>query len=135
MENVSVPVLTVSRLSKNYGRKTALRDFSYTFTPGIYGLLGPNGAGKSTLMGILSSALHPTSGTVQYGGRDIFALGPAYRAVLGVVPQQMPLYDFFTGQEYLEYIAALHAQTLGLGITAVLGRTYAFLVCHCVVPP
>lgn len=107
MENVSVPVLTVSRLSKNYGRKTALRDFSYTFTPGIYGLLGPNGAGKSTLMGILSSALRPTRGTVQYGGRDIFALGPAYRAVLGVVPQQMPLYDFFTGQEYLEYIAAL----------------------------
>ena len=107
MQEDRTPALTAQHLSKRYGKTRALSDFSYTFTPGIYGLLGPNGAGKSTLMSLISSTLRPTGGRVQYGGRDVLALGAAYRAVLGVVPQQMPLYDFFTGQEYLEYIAAL----------------------------
>ncbi|WP_295471956.1 ATP-binding cassette domain-containing protein [uncultured Subdoligranulum sp.] len=107
MQKDRTPALTAQHLSKRYGKTRALSDFSYTFTPGIYGLLGPNGAGKSTLMSLISSTLRPTGGRVQYGGRDVLALGAAYRAVLGVVPQQMPLYDFFTGQEYLEYIAAL----------------------------
>ena len=107
LQNDRTPALTAEHLSKRYGKTRALIDFSYTFTPGIYGLLGPNGAGKSTLMNILSSALRPTKGRALYGGRDLFALGAAYRAVLGVAPQQASLYDFFTGQEYLEYIAAL----------------------------
>ena len=107
LRNDRTPALTAEHLSKRYGKTRALIDFSYTFTPGIYGLLGPNGAGKSTLMNILSSALRPTKGRALYGGRDLFALGAAYRAVLGVAPQQASLYDFFTGQEYLEYIAAL----------------------------
>ena len=42
--------LTIQNLSKTYGNKVALREFSYTFTPGIYGILGANGAGKSTLI-------------------------------------------------------------------------------------
>ena len=107
LPNNRTPALTAEHLSKRYGKTRALIDFSYTFTPGIYGLLGPNGAGKSTLMNILSSALRPTKGRALYGGRDLFALGAAYRVVLGVAPQQASLYDFFTGQEYLEYIAAL----------------------------
>ena len=109
LPNNRTPALTAEHLSKRYGKTRALIDFSYTFTPGIYGLLGPNGAGKSTLMNILSSALRPTKGRALYGGRDLFALGAAYRAVLGVAPQQASLYDFFTGQEYLEYIAASKA--------------------------
>ena len=42
--------LELIKLNKHYGRKHALKNFSFTFTNGIYGLLGPNGAGKSTLM-------------------------------------------------------------------------------------
>lgn len=95
LRNDRTPALTAEHLSKRYGKTRALIDFSYTFTPGIYGLLGPNGAGKSTLMNILSSALRPTKGRALYGGRDLFALGAAYRAVLGVAPQQASLYDFF----------------------------------------
>src|SRR5699024_4886664 len=60
LQNDRTPALTAEHLSKRYGKTRALIDFSYTFTPGIYGLLGPNGAGKSTLMNILSSALRPT---------------------------------------------------------------------------
>ena len=42
---MDAPNLTLTDLSKTYGKTRALRNFTYTFTPGIYGLLGPNGAG------------------------------------------------------------------------------------------
>ena len=49
--------LQINNLTKIYGKKTALDNFSYDFTDGIYGLLGPNGAGKSTLMKMITHNL------------------------------------------------------------------------------
>ena len=54
--------LELIKLNKHYGRKHALKNFSFTFTNGIYGLLGPNGAGKSTLMHLITGILHPDKG-------------------------------------------------------------------------
>ena len=51
--------LEICHVTKHYGKKRALSDFSYTFKPGIYGLLGPNGAGKSTLMNLITDNLIP----------------------------------------------------------------------------
>ena len=89
METASVPVLTVSRLSKNYGRKTALRDFSYTFTPGIYGLLGPNGAGKTTTIKIMTGLLRAEEGSITIDGINALADLRKLKAMIGYVP------DFF----------------------------------------
>lgn len=94
-------------LKKIYGQKVALENFNATFTPGIYGLLGPNGAGKSTLIKILSDVLVQTEGTVCFRGKQIHEADEQYRAVLGVVPQQQKMYEFFTGFEFMEYISAL----------------------------
>ena len=104
---MDAPTLELTDLSKTYGKTRALRNFTYTFTPGIYGLLGPNGAGKSTLMNILAGILEPTSGEVRLNGEAISKLGAQYRAKLGFVPQQQKLYDFYTGYQFLEYMAAL----------------------------
>ena len=101
------PILELTDLSKTYGKTRALRNFTYTFTPGIYGFLGPNGAGKSTLMNILAGILDPTSGEVHLNGEPISRLGENYRAKLGFVPQQQKMYDFYTGYQFLEYMAAL----------------------------
>lgn len=101
------PTLELTDLSKTYGKTRALRNFTYTFTPGIYGLLGPNGAGKSTLMNILAGILDPTSGEVKLNGELISKLGENYRTKLGFVPQQQKMYDFYTGYQFLEYMAAL----------------------------
>ncbi len=95
-------------LVKNYGRKQALKGIDLTLTPGIYGLLGPNGAGKSTLMNILTGNLEQTRGRITFDGRDIRALGPAFRGRLGYCPQQPAFYPTFTADEFLFYMASLH---------------------------
>lgn len=57
-------ILSISQLSKRYGRIVALDDLTLTIEPGmIYGLLGPNGSGKTTTLGIVLGVIHPTSGT------------------------------------------------------------------------
>lgn len=104
---MAIPKLELHSITKHYGRTIALHNFSATFTPGIYGLLGPNGAGKSTLMNILAGILAPTSGEVKLNGEPISKLGAHYRAKLGFVPQQQKMYDFYTGYQFLEYMAAL----------------------------
>lgn len=100
--------LVIKDISKSYGgKKAALNHVSIEFTPGIYGLLGPNGAGKSTLMNIITDNIKADSGQVLYNGEDIRSLKDKYRACLGYMPQQQVLYDNFTGEEFLWYMAAL----------------------------
>ena len=100
--------LTVKDVTKIYGsKKAALSHVSMTFTPGIYGLLGPNGAGKSTLMNIITDNIKTDGGNVLYNGTDIHTLKDKYRSRLGYMPQQQVLYDNFSGEEFLWYMAAL----------------------------
>jgi ABC-2 type transport system ATP-binding protein len=101
--------LALNCISKTYkkGSVKALDNFSVTLTPGVYGLLGPNGAGKSTLMNIITDNLNADCGEVVYGGENIKKLGKDYRAVLGYMPQQQGLYDDFTLNRFLWYMAAL----------------------------
>ena len=101
--------LEIHNLNKTYkgGKVKALRDFSATLTPGVYGLLGPNGAGKSTLMNIITDNLKADSGVIKYNGKNTNKLGKEFRSVLGYMPQQQGLYDDFTANRFLWYMAAL----------------------------
>ncbi len=101
--------LTLSHLSKSYdgGKTFALNDFSKVFHSGVYGLLGANGAGKSTLMNLMTQNLNPDKGDIRWNGKKAKAMGRDYRTVLGYMPQQQNLYDDFTGEEFLWYMAAL----------------------------
>lgn len=102
-------VLQLKDIQKSYQKRAgyALAEFSMAFTPGIYGILGPNGAGKSTLMNIITGNLSADSGDVMLDGIPIKKLGADYRKLLGYMPQQQELYDAFTGEEFLWYIASL----------------------------
>ena len=104
-----MPKLEIKGITKVYkkGAVKALDNFSVTLTPGVYGLLGPNGAGKSTLMNIITDNLNADGGEVVYDGKNIKKLGKDYRAVLGYMPQQQGLYDDFTLNRFLWYMAAL----------------------------
>ena len=97
--------LKIEHLTKKYGEKVALRDFSYTFTPGIYGILGANGAGKSTLMNLITDNVKRSEGHILWNGTDILKLGGAFRAVLGYMPQQQGMYSDFSARAFLRYMA------------------------------
>ena len=100
--------LDIKDISKSYvKKKKALTHINISFTPGVYGLLGPNGAGKSTLINIITDNIRADSGQVLYNGEDIYSLKERYRDIIGYMPQQQVLYDNFTGEEFLWYMAAL----------------------------
>ena len=101
--------LEIRSVNKTYrrGKKKALQDFSAELTPGVYGFLGPNGAGKSTLMNIITDNLRADSGEVLYDGTPIRKLGAAYRSILGYMPQHQGIYDDFSANRFLWYMAAL----------------------------
>ena len=99
--------LTLTNLTKQYGNFTALENFNYEFTAGVYGLLGPNGAGKSTLMNIITDNLKPTSGSVRFDGVETSTMDADFRKILGFMPQQQGIYPNFTLERFLYYMAAL----------------------------
>ena len=99
--------LSIDHISKSYGKKTALKDFSYTFTDGIYGLLGPNGAGKSTMMNIITDNIRTDTGTISFNGKNRLDNPAEYRSLIGYVPQQQQVYKAMTLERFLYYMAAL----------------------------
>src|SRR5512135_3838867 len=107
MDTTNTLVLETRNLSKAYKGVQALQDFNLKLTPGILGLLGPNGAGKSTLMRMLATITKPTEGTILWNGRDVVKDPEALRSVLGYLPQDFGVYTNLSGQEFLEYMAAI----------------------------
>lgn len=100
-------MLELKNVCKSYGKKAALKDFTYTFDNGIYGLLGANGAGKSTLMNLLTDNVSRNSGEILYDGREILDMGKNYRELLGYMPQQQGFYENFSARMFLYYMAEL----------------------------
>jgi len=92
------PILEVNGLSKTYaGGFTALRDVNLEIERGeIFALLGPNGAGKTTLINIVCGIVNPTAGSVRVNGHDIIADFRNTRAIIGLVPQELPVETFET---------------------------------------
>lgn len=99
--------LKITGLTKSYGKKIALKDFSYTFTPGIYGILGANGAGKSTLMNLITDNVGRDKGEILWDGTDILQLGSRFRQLLGYMPQQQGMYPDFSARGFLRYMAQM----------------------------
>ena len=99
--------IRIENLTKHYGSNCALKDFTITLKPGVYGLLGPNGAGKSTLMGLLTDTVKRESGKILCGDKDILEMGAAFRKLVGYMPQQQGYYEEFSVGRYLHYMAAL----------------------------
>lgn len=97
-------MIEVTDLRKEYGSLVAVDGVTFTARPGaIFGLLGPNGAGKSTTIGCISGLLRPTAGHIRVLGRDVVSEGAAARAALGVVPQELALYEDLSARENLDF--------------------------------
>ena len=97
-------MLEVQSLVKQYGDITAVDDVTFAAAKGsVFGLLGPNGAGKSTTINCISGLLSPTSGHVTVAGADIVREGKKAKRSLGVVPQELALYEDLPAVENLRY--------------------------------
>jgi ABC-2 type transport system ATP-binding protein len=102
-------MIEVRGLTKSFGDVQALGGVDFTVNEGeIFGLLGPNGAGKTTTISIIAGLLNADSGTVRVAGMDIRKEGRRVRNMLGVVPQDIALYEELTGRENLRFWGSLY---------------------------
>jgi ABC-2 type transport system ATP-binding protein len=101
-------VVETRDLVRTFAEQHALDGLSLTVERGeCIGLLGPNGAGKTTTIRILATACTPTSGFVRVLGRDPTREAAEIRARIGVVPQEIALYDSLSARENLEFFGRL----------------------------
>ena len=99
-------MIEVDHLTKSYGPVAAIRDVSFTVSPGqIVGFLGPNGAGKSTTMRILACFMPASSGAAKVAGYDVFAQSMEVRRRIGYLPENVPLYTDMRVAAYLDFVA------------------------------
>ena len=109
------PLLQIDHLAKAYGPVRAVQDISFSVRPGeIYGLLGPNGAGKTTTISMVSGLLSPDGGSIAIAGRPLAADPQAAKRLMGVVPQELALYEELSAAENLEFwgrLAGLDTKT------------------------
>jgi ABC-2 type transport system ATP-binding protein len=103
-------VLEVRHLHKSFGPLVALSDVSFTLEAGrLVGLLGPNGAGKTTTVSIIAGIVPPDSGEVLIAGSALSGdTDPAKRRI-GLVPQDLALYDELSARDNLRFFGALYS--------------------------
>jgi ABC-2 type transport system ATP-binding protein len=105
-------MLTVQNLVKKYGDFVAVNQVSFEIQEGeIFSLLGPNGAGKTTMISVLSTLYTPSSGDAWIGGHSVAKEPMNIRQLIGVIPQELALYDDLTAYENLSF----WGQMYGLG--------------------
>jgi ABC-2 type transport system ATP-binding protein len=117
-------ILEVKDLVKKYGENTAVKGISFSIKEGeIFSLLGPNGAGKTTTISVLSTLLPPTSGEAIVCGYSVTKQPMDVRKSIGVVPQDLALYEELTAAENLSFwgqMYGLSGRTLAKRIDEVL---------------
>jgi ABC-2 type transport system ATP-binding protein len=106
--------LSLKALSKNFRARCAVRGVSLDVERGqIVGLLGPNGAGKSTTINMLAGFLTPSSGDVLWEGRSIFSRMREWRRTIGVVLEDLCLFEYLTLREHLLLQGRLYGLSAG----------------------
>jgi len=118
--------LAVRDVHYAYGKHKAVAGVSFSVHPGeVFGLLGPNGAGKTTTLAMISGLLPPLAGEVLVFGEDVSHRSGRARTRMGVVPQDIALYEELTVRENVRFWArlnGLHGQRLDEAVTRTLER-------------
>ena len=120
----NIPAIEVLNLQKSFGENHAVQGISFEVQQGeIFSLLGPNGAGKTTTISMLSCLLRPNDGDARVMGHSIRTDGMGVKSVLGVVPQEIALYEDLTARENLNFwgkMYGLRGSTLKTRVAEVL---------------
>lgn len=117
----------IKGLRKSFGEKHAVAGLDLTIPRGsFYGIVGPNGAGKSTTLKMVTGLLRPDEGRVVIEGIEMWRDPVAAKKVIGVLPEDLGLFERLTGQEVLAYSGLLRALEPAL-IDARVEELLAFL--------
>lgn len=101
-------MIKLENVSKKYGEFYAVKKLNFEIKEGeIVGLLGRNGAGKSTTMNMITGFIESTEGTITIGGYDIDLYPKKVKALIGYMPEGVPLYTDLTVKEFVSYMADL----------------------------
>lgn len=102
-------VVKINNLVKKFGELAAINNIDLSIEEGeIYGLLGPNGAGKSTLINIISGLLNFSKGTIEILGKDLLKDSGFIKKNIGIVPQDIAIYDDLTAYENVKFFSSLY---------------------------
>ncbi len=102
-------MITVSEIRKSFGEVHAVRGISFSVGRGeIFGFLGPNGAGKTTTISMLAGLIRPDSGSITIDGMDMAVSGREIRRMMGVIPQEIALYEELSGRDNLLFWGSLY---------------------------
>ncbi|MGA2912729.1 MAG: ATP-binding cassette domain-containing protein [Methanoregula sp.] len=105
-------VIEVHQLTKKFGDFTAVDHIDFTVRRGeIFGFVGPNGAGKSTTIKMLTTMLHPTSGSARICGYDVAKESDEVRRHIGIVFQDRSSDDYLTGRQNLDFHARMYGMS------------------------
>ncbi len=123
--NTDPIAIQVTNLHRAFGEIKAVQGVSFDVQPGeIFGLLGPNGAGKTTTISMLATLLRPDEGDAFVMGHSIRRDPMAVKSVLGMVPQEIALYEDLSARENLTFwgkMYGLRGARLRQRVNAVLG--------------
>lgn len=101
-------MLRCSGLVRRFGERLAVDGVGFEIAPGeTYGLLGPNGSGKTTTISMIAGILRPDAGTVTVAGHQMSATAAEAKAAVGLVPQDIALYEDLTAVENLRFFGRL----------------------------
>ncbi len=99
----------VEGLTKVFRGQTAVDHLSFRVARGrFFGFLGPNGAGKSTTIKMLTGLLRPTAGDAVVEGVRLSQDLLGVKRVIGILPEELPLYERLTGEEYLQFAGRMY---------------------------
>jgi ABC-2 type transport system ATP-binding protein len=102
-------MLHVKNLRKTFGKLVAVDDVSFTVDRGqLVGLLGPNGAGKTTTVSMIAALVTPEKGEVLVGGTRLAGDTDPKKRQIGLVPQDLALYDELSARANLRFFGALY---------------------------
>jgi len=102
-------VLQLKKLTKKYGEFAAVDQLTLAVQEGeIFGLLGANGAGKSTTINMIASLIPITKGEIELLGKNIAKNGKFAKSNIGIVPQELAIYEDMTAYENVRFFAGLY---------------------------
>jgi len=115
-------MLDINNIRKSFGSLVAVDDVSFSLAGGqLVGLLGPNGAGKTTTVSMIAGLLTPDRGEVLVGGKPLAGDTDPAKGRIGLVPQDLALYDELTARDNLRFFGSLYNLT-GRALDDAIGK-------------